>query len=435
MNSIRNTLLVWLLAGVLTAIAVTAGLVYYQARKEANELSDNQMKQLVASMPQSSVPVTGTRTDDANMPDDFVVQVWDRSNGFRLYNSHEKIVGLPQKKEIGFFDVSVDGIDWRIYNAKLGETIVQVAQLASVRHQVAAQVALRTVAPMILLLPFLSILIWVTVGRSLAAVRSVAAHVQSRDASSLPSIPDQELPREIQPLTHAFNDLLARLRLAITAQRAFIADAAHELKTPLTALKLQMQLAQRARTEADRQAAFGDLRGGLERANHLVQQLLTLARQDPGAFEQASEALDLAALARSVAIDFTAIADERQTRITVRAEAPAIINGNPEALRIMLNNLLDNAIRYTPDGGQVALAVEKEGEVVRVGVIDNGPGIPEKDLSRVLDRFYRVPGTSSKGSGLGLAIVNRIAAAHDGRITLRNTEPGLHVDVIFHTAS
>lgn len=431
MNSIRKTLLVWLFAGVMTAIALTAGLVYYQARKEANELSDNQMKQLVASMPQSPVPVAGTRTDDASMPDDFVVQVWDRSNGFRLYNSHEQITSLPQKKDIGFSDVNVEGIDWRIYNAKLGETIVQVAQLASSRHQIAAQAAWRTVAPLILLLPFLSILIWVTVGKSLAAVKRVAAHVQSRDASSLPAIPDQELPREIQPLTHAFNDLLSRLRLAITAQRAFIADAAHELKTPLTALQLQMQLAQRARTDEERQAAFIDLKGGLERANHLVQQLLTLARQDPGAYEQIREPVNLAALMRSVVTDFAAIARDKQITLEIQAAQPAPIGGNPESLRIMFNNLVDNAIRYTPDGGLVELAIEALEGQVRVTVADNGSGIPAKDLDRVLDRFYRVPGTPSKGSGLGLAIVKQIATAHNALIALSNAEPGLRVRIIF----
>lgn len=431
MNSIRKTLLVWLFAGVMIAIALTASLVYYQARKEANELSDHQMIQLVASMPQSPVPVAGTRTDDASMPDDFVVQVWDRSNGFRLYNSHEQITGLPQNKEIGFSDVSVEGTEWRIYNARLGETIVQVAQLASSRHQIAAQVALRTVAPLILLLPFLSILIWVTVGKSLAAVKRVAAHVQSRDASSLPAIPDQELPREIQPLTHAFNDLLSRLRLAIMAQRAFIADAAHELKTPLTALQLQMQLAQRARTDEERQAAFADLKGGLERANHLVQQLLTLARQDPGAYEQIREPVDLAALVHSVVTDFSALAQHKHITLEIKADQPAVITGNPEALRIMFNNLVDNAIRYTPDGGRVDLAIALLERQARITVADNGPGIPEKDLTRVLDRFYRVPGTPSKGSGLGLAIVKQIATAHNAHITLSNAEHGLDVQIIF----
>lgn len=436
MNSIRNTLLVWLLVGVSTAIGLAAIVVYLQARNQANELSDNQMKQLVASLPQSPGPIAATRDNEANMPDDFVVQIWDSSNGFRLYNSHE-IVGLPQHKDLGFMDVTALGTQWRIYNARLGETIVQVAQISSVRHQVAAEVALRTVAPLILLLPFLAILIWITVGRSLAAVKRVATYVESRDASSLPAIPDNELPREIRPLTGAFNDLLARLRLAIAAQGAFIADAAHELKTPLTALRLQIQLAERAGDEEERRLAFADLKGGLERATHLVHQLLTLARQDPSATEQVHEPVDLAALARCIVTDFAPLAHDMQIDLGVKGESEAYIEGNQEALRIMLNNLVDNAIRYTPAGGLVDISVQVTANCVSIMVEDSGAGIPQQELGRVLDRFYRVPGTPSKGSGLGLAIVKQIAEAHKAQLSLRNggAAGGLQVCVTFGKAS
>ncbi len=430
MTSIRNTLIVWLLIAVSTAIVLAAGMVYFQARTQANDLSDNQMKQLVASLPQSPGPIATTRNNETNMPDDFVVKIWDINNGFQLYNSHG-IVNLPQRKELGFLDVDVEGTEWRIYNASVGETIVQVAQIASARHKVAAEVALRTVAPLILLFPFLAVLIWITVGRSLRAVKQVAAHVQSRDASSLPDIPDNELPREIQPLTHAFNDLLSRLRLAIAAQGAFIADAAHELKTPLTALKLQIQLAERAGNDEERRLAFVDLKGGLERATHLVHQLLTHARQDPSASQQVREPVDMVTLAHQVVADFAAIAQDQQIDLGIKAETPACILGNPESLRIMLNNLVDNAIRYTPQGGLVDISIQVQHGILSLIVEDTGPGIPEKELKRVLDRFYRVPGTPSKGSGLGLAIVRQIALTHLGNIHLRNGKVGLHASVNF----
>ncbi len=433
MKSIRNTLLVWLLVGMSTAIGLAAGVVYYQARSQANALSDNQMKQLVASLPQSPGPIATIRKNETNMPDDFVVQIWDRNNGFRLYNSHG-IVNLPLRKDLGFLDVYVEGTQWRIYNANLGETIVQVAQIARARHQVAAAVALRTVAPLILLLPFLAVLIWVTVGRSLAAVKRVAAHVQSRDASSLPDIPDNELPREIQPLTHAFNDLLSRLRLAIAAQGAFIADAAHEFKTPLTALKLQIQLAERADNDEERRLAFADLKGGLERATHLVHQLLTHARQDPNAYLQVHESVDMVALARSVIAEFVPIAQDKQIDLGIKAETPALIRGNAEALRIMLNNLVDNAILYTPAGGLVDISIQSHAGIVSILIEDTGPGVPDKELKRVLDRFYRAPGAPSKGSGLGLAIVKQIAEAHKAELQLRNGRQGLHVEVGFQEA-
>lgn len=433
MNSIRNTLLLWLSVGLSIVIALAAVLVYFQARKEANALADYQMKQLVASLPaQAPFPVPTTRDNESNMPDDMVVRMWDNT-GFKIYQSHE-LIDLPENTDLGFSDVDVGGVSWRVYNAKLGDTIVQVAQLSSARHQIAARVAMRTVAPLILLLPFFAALIWITVGRGLAAVKHAAAHVQSRDASSLTSIPDEDLPREIQPLTHALNDLLSRLRLAIDAQSAFIADAAHELKTPLTALKLQIQLAQRAQTEEERRVAFDDLGKGLERATHLVHQLLTLARHEPNARPQNSERIDLVTLAQNAVADFVPLADVKKIDLGVTAKTAMHVQGNADALRTMLNNLLDNAIRYTPDGGRVDVLVqEKEGRA-SIAVKDSGPGIPDMELPRVIDRFYRVPGSVSNGSGLGLAIVQQIAAAHNADIKLRNTGKGLHAYVTFKEA-
>ncbi len=435
MNSLRNTLLAWLLVGVSTAIGLAAAVIYHQARKEAGVLSDRQMQQMVASLPQPPGPVTAARSG-RSMRDDFVVQVWDNANGFKLYNSHD-IVNLPKPAVPGFHDEYVDGTAWRIYNASLGETTVQVAQLASVRHELAAAVALRTVAPLILLLPFLAALIWVTVGRSLESVRRVAAQVQARDARSVTDIPDYELPREIQPLTRAFNALLSRLRRALDAQGAFIADAAHEFKTPLTALRLQVQLAERAATEEERRQAFADLKRGLERTSHLVHQLLTHARQDPAVPRRVSDRIDLVALARDVAADFAPLAADRNLDLGVKAEdvESLHVHGNPESLRIMLNNLVDNAIRYTPEGGLVDIAVRSRPRAVVVAVEDTGPGLPEDDLTRVLDRFYRVPGTPSDGSGLGLAIVRQIARAHGAQMRLSNGSPGLHVEVTFPTSN
>jgi two-component system OmpR family sensor kinase len=431
MNSIRNTLLLWLSIGLSIVIALAAVLVFFQARKEANALADYQMKQLVASLPaQAPFPVPTTRDNESNMPDDMVVRMWD-DTGFRIYQSHE-LINLPETTELGFSDVESAGVSWRVYNAKLGDTIVQVAQLLSARHQLAARVAMGTVAPLILLLPFLAVLIWITVGRGLAAVKRAAAHVQSRDVSSLASIPDEDLPREIQPLTHALNDLLSRLRLAIDAQGAFIADAAHELKTPLTALKLQIQLAERAQTEEDRQAAFADLGKGLERATHLVHQLLTLARHEPNACTQYHDQVDLVALAQKVVADFAPIADSRKIDLGVTVKSSAHVIGNADALHTMLNNLIDNAIRYTPDGGRIDVSIKQDDMSASIVVKDNGPGIPEGELPRVIDRFYRVPGSPSSGSGLGLAIVKQIAAAHNAVFQLANAHNGLLASVIFH---
>ncbi len=434
MTSLRNTLLAWLLIGVSTAICLAAVLVYYQARNQTNELADRQMMQMVASLPEPPGPVIATRAPKASLHDDFVVQVWDSANGFQLYNSHGN-VNLPLPVGDGFHNINVEGTPWRIYNASLGDTSVQVAQLSSARHELAATVALRTVAPLILLLPFLGALIWVTVGRSLAAVRRVAAQVRARDVNALTDIPDSELPREVLPLTHAFNALLSRLRRAGDAQTDFIADAAHEFKTPLTALRLQAQLAERAVSDEERRQAFADLKGGLDRAIHLVHQLITHARQNQTVAHRNYSRVDLVALAREVVGDLAPLATDRGIDLGINADHPASIRGDLEALRILINNLVDNAVRYTPEGGLVDISIQPRLGGVVVAVDDSGPGIPEAEMTRALDRFYRVPGTPSEGSGLGLAIVKEIAHAHGAEIRLRNRERGLHVEIIFRRES
>jgi two-component system OmpR family sensor kinase len=250
---------------------------------------------------------------------------------------------------------------------------------------------------------------------------------------ALSPIPDATLPREIQPLTQALNDLLARLGQAINAQRAFVADAAHELRTPLTALRLQVQLAERAADDGERQAAFGDLKQGLERATHLLQQLLTLARQEPGAFEQAHAELDLRALLHSVIGDFVLTAHARQIDLGISTETAASVTGNTDALRILFNNLIDNALRHSPPGSRVDVSIAADGAGVTVAVEDGGSGIPEADLQRVFDRFYRAADSQSlaHGSGLGLAIVKQIADAHQASVSLQNTGHGLRASVRF----
>jgi two-component system OmpR family sensor kinase len=423
MRSIRHTLLFLLSAGLCLGILAAAGLTYWQAREEANELFDYQMKQMAASLPsQAFAPLAPAHSDDADLEDDVVIQIWDRA-GVPIYHSHANS-SLPQQAASGFSNVVTrDGV-WRVYSAQRGETIVQVAQPRAARRELAAQTALKTVAPLLLLLPFLAYLIWLAVGRGLAPVQRVAADLKARDSRSLAPLSEAGLPQEIRPLTHALNDLLTRLDQSIRAQSAFVADAAHELRTPLTALKLQMRLAECAESAAERSAAFADLKQGLERANHLVQQLLTLARQEPGAFAPARQPVSLGELVRSVIADLALAADEKGIDLGLLHAASATVDGNPDALRILLSNLIDNAIRYTPPGGRVDVSILADAQGAALVVEDNGPGIAETDMDRVQDRFYRVPGTQTQGSGLGLAIVKQVAQVHSATLALQNRGSG-----------
>ncbi|WP_343583227.1 ATP-binding protein [Herbaspirillum sp.] len=439
MNSMRNKLLLWLGLG-LFSIIVAAGVgLYFQAREEANQIFDYQMRQIAASLPRQAFSPISPGQQLPELDDEIMMQIWD-SSGTVIYHSHARGV-MPRQAELGFANVRGPNGMWRVYSAQIGSTVVQVAQPQSARDEIAAQMAVKTVAPLFLLFPLIGILAWLAVSRGLAPVRRAAAEVQARDMNSLMPIADVGLPQEIQPLTHALNDLLARLKQSTEAQRAFVADAAHELRTPLTALRLQAQLAERAIDEGERKAAFSDLKNGLERATHLVHQLLTLARQEPEAQQFAP--VDLRELLRGVVADLSSVAGHENIDLGISGEdgndAPLVVSGNADALRILFNNLVDNALRYTPAGGVVDVSFAMPGDGRCAVVIqDSGPGIAESEMPRVFDRFYRARrpqeqhvGRAAFGSGLGLAIVRQIADLHHVPVELKNTGHGLQAKVSF----
>jgi two-component system OmpR family sensor kinase len=430
-KSIKNTLLLWLAIGLSGGIVLAGIALYYQARTEADALFDYQMQQISASLPREAfAPISPGREDSLNPGNDILIQIWDNT-GTVIYHSHSRNA-LPQRAELGFADMERPDGMWRVYSAQIGNTVVQIGQPQSARHEIAAQMAVKTVAPLLLFFPFLGLLIWLAVSLGLAPVKRTTADLQARDASLLTPISEAGLPNEIRPLTSALNDLLARLDQAMGAQRAFVADAAHELRTPLTALRLQLQLAERAQTDTERQTALSDLKRGIDRSTHLLQQLLTLARQEPGATETRQVNVDLAALASDVVADFSVIAEARNIDLGITHRAPAHIQGDPEAVRVLLNNLIDNAIQHSPEGSAVDVSLNAEPDAFRLTIQDSGPGIAEHELERVFDRFYRGQDSQARtGSGLGLAIVQSIAQRHRAVVTLQNTEKGLRATVRF----
>ncbi|EKZ98433.1 ATP-binding protein [Cupriavidus metallidurans] len=439
MRSIQRTLLWWLAAGLAVGIAVATALIYGQARQEANALFDYQMKQLAAALPsQFSAPVappfdsgSPTGADLLHADEDVVIHIWDGS-GRSLYLSHSH-PALPPQAELGFSNAQTNSGEWRIYSVQLGPAVVQIAQPMSARRTLAAHMALRTVAPLLLLLPLLGWLVWLAVGRGLRPLREIASEVSARDANTLAPLSVRNMPEEIAPLSDALNQLLGRLAHAIDTQRAFVADAAHALRTPLAALQLQAQLVERAESAEARQEAVGQLRQGLERLTHLVAQLLTLARQEPGAVPPPHEPIDLRELAVGVVADMSQAAINRDIDLGLddKAGSQATVRGDADALRILLTNLVDNALQYIPRGGRIDVRVSEAAAGVELAVIDNGPGISAAERERVFDRFYRVPDAPTGGSGLGLAIVAEIAQSHGARVFLEDAAPGLRVRVVF----
>ncbi|HET9023212.1 MAG TPA: ATP-binding protein, partial [Burkholderiaceae bacterium] len=284
--------------------------------------------------------------------------------------------------------------------------------------------------PVLVILPLLGVLGWWIVGRGLAPLASLADSLTRRAPTSLEPMPVLESPEEVQPLVRSLNDLLARLGDAFDTQRRFAADAAHELRTPLTALTLQIQLARRAESPEERAVALDRLEQGVKRATRLVQQLLTMARLDPDAARPATS-FDLAAVAASVVEEKKPLAEQQHLSLSLAA-VPVTLSGQEDALRILIANLVDNALRYTPPGGSVQVRIGPEGGQAHVEVADTGPGIAEEERERVFDRFYRGRHAPGGGSGLGLAIVRQIVTLHGGAIALdRSPSGGLLVSARF----
>jgi len=428
MNSIRRTLLVWLLAG-LAAIALAAsGVTYLAARREVGELLDLQLKQLAYSTRIDDL-LRGRRAgfDARQAPHaagvtELVTQIWDR-DGVLVYWTQPGM-GLPVPATEGYSTVTHDGRDWRVYTLVQGSHALQVAQAQDERQAIATQTALRTLVPFLALIPFFGVLIWVGVGRGLAPLDAMSRAVAKRRVDAMQPLAQRGLPDELQPLVASLNGLLGRLSDALAAQRRFTADAAHELRTPLAALKLQLDLARRATTPGERTAALDDLEAGVARTSHVVEQLMTLARVEPEALAQQRTDCDLVAIAKDAIVARAALAADKAIDLGLAHETPAVVAGDPASLAILLSNLLDNALRYTPRGGRIDVAVERDEGGAMLVVADTGPGIAAAERERVFDRFHRGEANEESGSGLGLSIVRRIADAHGATIALEAPPEG-----------
>jgi signal transduction histidine kinase len=430
MKSIRARLVFALIVVVALVSALAAGITYRRVLAETSALFDYQLRQMALSLrsqislaPRIEVPPDQGDTD-------FVVQIWDLF-GARMYLSRP---GLPMINQtvLGYANLSVQGQAWRAYGLQTADGVIQIAQPINVRQRLARAAALRILIPLILLLPVLIVFVVWIVGRGLWPLRRLTTEVQRRDAQSMTPLDRRGLPGEIEPLVAELNRLLERLREAFAIQRHFIADAAHELRSPLTALRLQLQLLDRAPDDAARNEARAGLGEAVERAIHLVEQLLALARSEPQETPAEFTAVDLNSVSELAIADTHALALARGIDLGLEPAGPLWVEGDPEALRILVRNLVDNAVRYSPAGGavQVRCTNTAAGRVLEVD--DGGPGLTPAERERVFDRFYRRSAVQETGTGLGLAIVKAIAARHGAVIALADSPAGgLRVTVRF----
>ena len=422
LQTLRGRLFAFLLTLATVTALTVAGATYVSVRAEADELFDYHLQQMAMSLRDQGRVEPDESAALANAEFDYVVQVWS-IDGVALYTSRPPGLAqlLPPRAVIGFSQLRLADGDWRVYAAATPQRVVQVAQPLSVRRRLAAGAALRSVLPIVVAAPVVALGLWLLIGLSLAPLQGVVQAARTRDAGSLQALPVAGLPGELQPLVGAFNALLGRLAAAFESQRAFVADAAHELRTPLTALKLQIGLLQGAHPGLADDPAVRQLRAGVDRATRLAEQLLALARAEPGAAAPMAE-LDLAEVARQALADVQPLAERRGVRLELDAPAALPMQGDAEGLRSALRNLLDNASKYGAHRVRLAALAPADGWVVRVD--DDGPGIAPADRERVFGRFQRGAAGEVPGSGLGLAIVQAVARRHGAVVQLSDAPLG-----------
>lgn len=433
MKSLRLRLFVFLLfAAVLTALVI--GTITYQRTLAQNEnLLDYQLRQMALSLRDQGVVThpEGTRPGEEL---EVVIQIWT-SDGSMLYLSRPGDPLLAQAT-LGYTDVEANQQRWRVFSLAAKNRVIQVAQPVSLRRDIAASATLRSLAPLLAFVPLMALLIWWTVGNSLASLKRLTAEVEQRDARSLEDVSEHDLPSEITPLASALNALLERLKRVFANQRAFVANAAHELRSPLTALKLQLQLLDRAPDNAAKNDALDKLNQAVDRATHLIEQLLSAAQTDPSDSSTTLQSTNLAETTRQVIADLFVFAQTRHLTVELDAPEQLAISADPARLRMLTRNLLDNAVRYTPEGGTLTVSVENRADNALLIVEDSGPGITESERKQVFQRFYRGIGNNQNGSGLGLAIVKNIVEQHGAQIELATSRyGGLKVVVIFSSAA
>ncbi len=445
MRSIRLRLLLVLLFLFLTAWTAVALLTYEETRDEVIEIYDAHLAEaarlllgisrheIEEALEAGATPMSREQIDQevAELEELLLGHPYATGMGFQVWESGNLVLRSSEMPEFalaesdGFADRQIGDTHWRVYRTGIDEfgLHVHVAERLANRERMITAISRQALYPLLVALPVLTLLIWFGVGRGLVPLRAVAREVSRRSPSLLEPVPlDRRVPVEVRPLVNALNDLLGRLDRALERERRFTADASHELRTPLASLKTQAQVALRANDEESRRHALRQVIAGVDRATHLVEQLLTIARLEPEA-STPMERVALDAVAADICAELAPAAARKGVKVSLEMQ-PAVVRGNTVAIGALLRNLIDNAIRHTPEAHQVTVTVSWAEGDAEICVSDEGPGIPAHERERVFDRFYRGENRQGFGCGLGLSIVSRVAELHGARILLDESPGG-----------
>lgn len=460
MNSIRQVMLVALIGSASLVMAVAAAFSYRAGLQEAGEMFDAKLahssRVLMSLVDESLGDLQGRAADDP-----LVVRVWHgeahgvgaalafptghayetklafqarSAAGVVLLRSDSGPAGGLAPLVPGFTDRTIDGEQWRVFTLRSPAGLwYQSGELSDIREELAQEIAFGTLLPLVLALPLLALLVWAIVTWAMNGLLRVSREIEGRAADRLAPIQVAPVPREIGGLVNAVNGLMRRLQDALQRERRFTADAAHELRTPIAALKVHADNLRTARDDAERAASQALVEAGVQRIERQVAQLLTLSRVEHGAIAQSHTRVDLGVLAARQAEELAALAARRAIDLRFEGEEEGVIvDGDEAGLEALVRNLADNALRYAPNGGRIVVRVTHASGHARLDVEDSGPGIPEDARERVFERFHRELGSGVEGSGLGLSIVRLVVASHGGHIDLgvSSTLGGLRATVV-----
>ncbi|MET0527943.1 MAG: ATP-binding protein [Microvirga sp.] len=419
-NSLRRQLTAWF-----TILLISFGLMggvgaYIVAQQDPDNFLDDQMREI-------ALDVVGSVDDLAQMPapplgssDMIVVQAWDADG--QLLKSFPPGFDLPRQQETGFADFDTPQGRWRSYTWVLDDGTVQVSQQAQVRRELAVKAALPALVTTFLLIPISWLLVRWVVGRILRPVDHLTHQLLERRPDSTRRLSSPDLPGEIVPLVGAMNESLSRVRAMLDVQRQFVSNAAHQLRTPLTSLRIQIRNLRQASNRAGADEVLEEMELGIHRMSELTSQLLTLARAESAQPFEGSQPVPINEALREAIAGVITLAQGKDITLSSAELAPIPVKAEKHDLVMLLSNLLDNAIRYTPRGGHIDLSLQVDTREVKVEIADTGPGIPEALLARVFDPFVR-GNSEQEGTGLGLSIAKALAARIGARISLSN-KPG-----------
>ncbi|MDD2884116.1 MAG: ATP-binding protein [Dechloromonas sp.] len=435
--SLRRRLLALLLGGVAAAWLVTMAFSYIDAHHEVDELFDAQLAQAA----QTLLALADHGDDDIDDIGEVAhkyqrrlrFQIWQADGTLLLHSKNGP--QTPLTAVDGFSETRDDEGHWRHFSQwnQDHSLQVQVSENHYIRDDLIEHIAWRLLLPALFGLPLIGLWVWLATRHGLASLDHIARQIAGRAPQQLQPVQPASAPEEIRTMLDALNDLFRRVEQTLEGERRFTADAAHELRTPLAALQAQLQVALRARDDAERDQSLRQLQNGLSRAAHLVDQMLQLARLDPESGLPDPHTVDLGTVAESVCAELGASLLARDIDFELTVDRDCHTLGQSEWLRVLIRNLVDNALRYTPPHGRIRVRLQTIDSGCRLSVSDNGPGIPAEQRAAVLRRFHRLHSSEQPGSGLGLAIVRRIADLHGATLDLsdQSPPPGLIVSLDF----